>query len=198
MAKLALSALVAATLSPLGYTYATVNDAKSLVASGDAEQNLSAANPTNLKEFATRATDAGKAKQADIDAKAAASAIPTFSFITSPSLEKPARGGGRKHKYPFADFPAPMPGPNGPDGKPTVITTKIFVAATDAMPNPAKSLSSTVSQASRDYATITGSKPAKDRTGKDIMRNTYDFSRKFSIVPGEYEGVKGAFIERVK
>lgn len=198
MAKLALAALVAATRSPLGYTYATINDAKSLVASGDAEQNAGAANPANPKEFATRASVAGLAKQDAIDAKAAASATPTFTFITSPALEKPSRGGGRKHKYPFADFPAPT---TGPDGK--VITSKIFVPATEAMPNPAKSLSSTVSQASRDYATVAGEKPGKDRNGKEIMRKTYDFSRKFAIVPGEADDgnggkIKGAYIERVK
>lgn len=192
MAKLALATLVAATLSPLGYMYATAGDAKSLVASGDAEQNTAAANPTNVKEFATRASAAGIEKQKVADAKAAAAAIPTFTFITGPSLEKPARGGGRKHKYPFADFPAPT---TGPDGK--AITAKIFVAATEAMPNPVKSLSSTVSQASRDYAEVIGEKPAKDRSGKPIMRNIYKFNRKFSIVPGELDGVKGAYIERV-
>lgn len=197
MAKLALMALVAATRSPLGFMYATVNDAKSLVTSGDAEQNLGAANPTNAKEFAVRASVAGLAKQDAADAKAAASAIPTFTFVTGPALEKPSRGGGRKHKYPFADFPAPT---TGADGK--SITAKIFVPATAAMPNPAKSLSSTVSQASRDYATVTGEKPGKDRNQKDIMRKTYSFSRKFAIVPGEGTDatgavVKGAYIERV-
>lgn len=198
MAKLALAALVAATRSPLGYTYATINDAKALVASGDAEQNANAANPDNAKEFATRASIAGLAKQDAADAKTLAAATPTFTFITGPSLEKPARGGGRKHKYPFADFPAPTSAVNPTTGKTETITAKIFVAATEAMPNPAKSLSSTVSQASRDYATVTGTKPAKDRTGKDIQRNIYDFARKFAIVPGEQEGVKGAYIERVK
>lgn len=198
MAKLALAALVAATRSPLGYLYASVNDAKSLVGSGDAEQNLGAANPTNAKEFATRASIAGLAKQDAIDAKAAASAVPTFSFVVGPSLEKPERSGGRKNKYPFADFPAPTLDANG---KP--LTAKIFIPATEAMPNPAKSLSSTVSQASRDFATVSGTKPAKDRTGKDIMRNVYDFTRKFAIVAGEQTNAdgtvtKGAWIERVK
>lgn len=198
MAKLALSALVAATMIEPFYTYATVADAKSLVASGDAEQNLASANPNNAKEFATRASDAGKAKQAEIEAKALAAATPTFSFITGPSLEKPARGGGRKHKYPFADFPAPTAGTDA-SGKPVTITAKIFVPATEAMPNPAKSLSSTVSQASRDYARVIGEKPGKDRTGKAIMRKTYEFDRKFSIVPGvDGAGNKGAYIERVK
>lgn len=194
MAKLALSALVAATLSPLGFMYATVNDAKSLVASGYAEQSTdpTTVNPANPKEFPVRATEAGKTKQAEIDAKALAAATPSFTFISGPALEKTKRAGGRKHKYPFADFPAPTTGPDG-----QVITAKIFVPATEAMPNPAKSLSSTVSQASRDYATVTGSKPGKDRNQKDIMRNTYSFSRKFAIIPGEQDGVKGAYIERV-
>lgn len=199
MAKLALAALVAATRSPLGYTYATIADAKSLVASGDAEQNSGAANPSNPKEFATRASVAGLAKQDAIDAKAAASATPTFTFTLGTPLEdrKSTRGGGRKHKYPFADFPAP----EMIDGK--TVPHRIFVPATEAMPNPAKSLSSTVSQASRDYARVVGEKPGKDRTGKDIMRKTYEFDRKFAILPGEATDsagnvVKGAYIERVK
>lgn len=196
MAKVTLSALVAATMVAPGYLYATEKDVAALVKSGDAEINMTMANPANPKEFPARATDAGKAKQAAIDA-AAAKPAPTFTFETGTILAKATRGGGRAAKYPFADFPAPT---TGPDGK--VITSRIFVPATADMPNPAKSLSSTVSAASRSFATVTGTKPGKDRSGKDIMKNIYAFDRKFAIVPGEktIDGVvtKGAYIERVK
>ena len=192
MAQLKLAALVAATMSSVGYTYATEKDAKKLIDAGFAEMNMSAANPANPKEFAVRATDAGKAEQAAEDAKSAP-ATPAFAFETGPALAKPSRGGGRANKYPFADFPAPT---TGADGK--AITARIFVPATEKMPDPAKSLSSTVSAASRSFARVVGQKPGKDRSGKSIMKNIYEFDRKFAIVPGEKDGVKGAYIERVK
>lgn len=191
MAKLKLAALVAATAIEPGFIYASIKDAADLVASGDAEQST-APNPVKATEFATRASEAGKAKQAAIDAAAQAPA-PAFSFITSPAIERGGRrGGGRKHKYPFADFPAPV---TGADGK--MITAKIFVPVSAAMPDPVKSLSSTVSQASRDYANVTGTKPAKGKNGLPTTRNIYTFERKFAVSPATENGVKGAYIERI-
>jgi hypothetical protein len=192
MAKVTLSALVAATASTAGFMYATEKDVKALVTSGDAEINMAMPNPANAKEFPVRATEAGKAKQAALDA-AASTPAPSFTFETGPALARSPRGGGRTNKYPFADFAAPTTGADG-----TVITARIFVPATAAMPDPAKSLSSTVSAASRVYARVVGSKPGKNRKGEAIQKNIYEFDRKFSVVPGVKGDVKGAYIERVK
>lgn len=189
MAKVTLATIAAATLAGT-LVYVSEKDGKKLVADGLIEVNPAMANPANATEFAARATAAGIEKyNAD---NAPAPAKPTFEFITSPSLEKAGKGAGRADKYPFADFPAPVI-----DAEGNKLTAKIFVPATEKMPNPASSLSSTVSAASRRYAEIESQKPGKNKNGEDIMRNKYKFSRKFALVAAEVDGVKGAYIERV-
>lgn len=198
MAQVKLAALVAATLVDPGFMYALEKDVKSLVAAGDAEMNMNAANPNNPKEFAVRASEAGKAKQAALAATSPAAPTPTFTIETGEALAKPTRGGGRGSTYPFADFPAPT---TNAEGK--LVTARIFVPATEKMPDPAKSLSSTVSAASRQFATVTGTKKGKNRNGVEVDKNIYQFDRKFAIVAGEKKNAdgtvtKGAYIERVK
>lgn len=193
MAKVTLAALVAATASA-GYLYATEKDAKDIVAAGYAE--VGAANPDNPKEFAIRATPAGvEAHNAASQPAPATEMKSSFEFMTGTADELAAtkRKSGRASKYPFADFPAPTLDANGN----VTNFAKIFVPATDKMPNPVKSLSSTVSAANRQFAKVVGTKPGKNRKGEEIQKNIYEFTRKFEIVPGEHNGQNGAFIRRV-
>ena len=104
-------------------------------------------------------------------------------FLISPKAEV-KRGSGRSDKYPFAEFPAPTE-----DGQ----TAKFFVPATDNMPEPWKSLQSTISTASKRYAKPSGK--TKKVAGKD--RPEYDYERRFRVFRATHEGVTGAFIERV-
>jgi hypothetical protein len=189
MAKLTLAALVAATAAAPGFTYATANEAKKLVEAGFAETNTdpAQANPANAKEFPVRATQAG-IDQHNADVAKASAPKPAFTFSTAPLPTSKRKGGGRAVTYPFADFPAPENG----------IASRIFVPATEKMPDPVKSLASTVSQASRDFATVTGTRPGKSRTGATINKNIYAFTRKFSVEAGEENGVKGAYIYRIQ
>jgi hypothetical protein len=189
MAKMNLATIAAATLAGT-LVYVSEKDGKKLVADGLIEVNPAMPNPENATEFAARATPAGIEKYNADNAPAATK--PAFEFITSPALGKTRQGGGRTDKYPFADFPAPTTDENG-----AKITAKIFVPATEKMPDPAKSLSSTVSAASRRYAEVESQKPGKNKNGEDIMRIKYKFSRKFALVPAEVDGVKGAYIERI-
>jgi len=181
MAKIELAALVTATLAG-NFLYASVKDAKKLLDSGMAEMNEQMANPENDKEFAIRATPKG------IESMNTSTATTSLAFVTGPALDTPRRGGsGRSSKYPFETWPAPDENGN---------TAKIFVPATDKTPDPAASLSSTVSAANRRFAEVTGTKPGKNRNGEVIQKNIYNFTRKFRAVAGEHNGVKGAWLER--
>lgn len=78
-----------------------------------------------------------------------------------------------------------------------------FVPATDEMPNPGKSLASTVSSASKRYATETGTRELtrKNRTTSEIETvtvPTYTYERKFMVRTVEENGVKGARVWRIE
>lgn len=195
MAKVTLAALVAATLSQPGYMWATEKDVKHLVDAGHAERG--GQNPDDEKQFAIRATPAGidahNASQTPASGSAGNSE-PSFQFMTGTAEELAVkRRSGRTSKYPFEQFPAPTLDENGK----VVSFAKLFIPATEKMPDPVKSLSSTVSAENRRYAKIVGTKPGKNRKGEDIQKNIYEFTRKFEIVPGELNGQKGAFLRRV-
>lgn len=71
-----------------------------------------------------------------------------------------------------------------------------FVPATEARPNPAKSMASTVNSAKARYAVLDG----KDAAGEDKFKNTRDFVLR-NVQDGEgfgpeFKGVKGAGIWR--
>jgi len=192
MAKVTIAALAAATASAAGFMYATEKDAKHLVEKGLAE--VGAVNPENAKEFAIRATDAGMAEAAKETATgaSAASSGSKFEFRTYKAADREATKSrsGRSTKYPFDDFPEPSYDNEGN----LLEGPEIFIAATEKMPDPAKSLSSTVSAANRRYAVVTGTKPGKNKKGEDIQKNIYDFKRKFEIAAVD----GGAVIRRVK
>lgn len=105
----------------------------------------------------------------------------TFAVTTmpKPEIEPRTRASGGS-KYPFDSLAAP----NGDD------VSAFYVAATEEMPDPAKSLTSAVSQANRRYANVVG----KNAKGHDI----YAHVRKFRIKPDVAEDgtVKGAWVWR--
>ena len=183
MAKIDMAAIVAATNAG-SFVYVAEKDAAKEVKAGLVEIN------TDMKDangnVAARATAAGIAS---VNGSASEPGAAKFAIVTGPALEKPKRGAGRGNLYPFDQLPAPDANGN---------TAKFFVPATEKSPEPWKSLSSTVSAASRSFAKITGTKPGKNKNGEEIQRNIYEFDRKFALIEGEQNGVKGAWVERVK
>lgn len=78
-----------------------------------------------------------------------------------------------------------------------------FVPATEDMPNPGKSLASTVSSASKRYATENGTRTINRRnkeTGEmePVEVPAYEYSRKFMVRTVEENGVKGARVWRIE
>lgn len=78
-----------------------------------------------------------------------------------------------------------------------------FVPATDEMPNPGKSLASTVSSASKRYATEVGTRTINRRnkeTGEmePVEVPAYKYDRKFMVRTVEENGVKGARVWRIE
>lgn len=194
-----MAALVAATRAG-SFMHVDADAAKKLVKDGLIEINTNVTNEAG--EPAARATQKGMDAE---DAKASKAAggeqtntAPAFYMGSVPSTlftERKRGGAGKPDKYPFDQLPAPVEGQPIP---------AFFVAATDKMPEPAKSLSSTVSAASRRYARETGEfKQRKNRkTGAMENAPVLAFDRQFSIIAGEHkvgdQMVKGAWIGRIK
>lgn len=101
-------------------------------------------------------------------------------------------GGGRPDVYPFDELTPP-----NADGTPTEGGV-IFVPATDKMPEPHKSLSSTVSAANRRYAREVGTEEYKAKNGETKTRAVLEYDRKFKVIAGENNGVPGAWLGRIK
>lgn len=164
--------------------------------------------PANVEQFvddglvetnATMTNDAGQ-----VAARATAKALaetpantgdeaPRFvKAATDPSIfTAKRRGGGRPDVYPFDSLAAPTAdGAPSPEGM-------FFVPATAEAPEPWKSLSSTVSAASRRYAREVGTEEYKGKDGTTKTRAKLEYDRKFKIVEGENDGVKGAWVGRI-
>lgn len=188
-----------------------------------------------------RATEAGNKALADLNTGNADDSDDTSAYngfeieeseqyvAPKESVKRGPRLTPKEEKYPFSKLPAPRV---GEDGK--LITAKFFVAdpegKTDKDGSPLtalKSLGSTVSAASRRFATETGeykkqkrkvteTVQAKNEDGtpkfnekgeavqieqtvtKEVDVPVLNYERKFRIYAGEKNGVKGAFIEREK
>jgi hypothetical protein len=188
---LSLAALVMATQSELGYMHATPAEAKSLLDAGYADMNMELPHATDPNAFAIRATDEGIAALSN-QSTAPANSIattPVFSFeietIDAPTRKRRSTG---SVAYPFAQLPEV-----GADGK----VSAFFVPSTEARPEPWKSLQSTVSAATRSFATKTGENAFTKKNGEAGTRSTYAYTRKFTITEGERQGVKGAWVSRV-
>ncbi len=133
-----------------------------------------------------------------------------FEIITDavlPPIRRGGGGGGAPTKYPFDDLE---------------VGNSFFVPATAKLPNPLKTLGSTISTANHRYATIVGEKEVQrskrgdrnklvlDANGNKIMEfkqvPVYQFTRKFNI-RGVKAGVRygnwtapadGALIARIE
>lgn len=146
-----MGAIAAAMLAEPGYHLATPAEAKELIEGGFAEQNPAIADGDKL---ATRLTEAGSAEHAKAnggtgtgtDSAPAASSFAIEDNIALPS----ARGGKGGSVYPFEQLG---------------VNQSFFVPATTERPNPAKSLASTVSSATKRYE---GAEPARKFTVRSV------------------------------
>lgn len=186
-----LAVVAAAMANPPQFSYLTVAAAKPLADAGLVEMNTTMANPAKADEFASRPTAAGieEAKKHQAPAagsqpqpgatSAATPAASAFKVVTGVARPTVKRGGGGGNVYPFDTMAAPVPGLNGPQ------EASFFVPSTADKPNPAKSLASTVSSATKRYA---DQNPAR----KFVVRSIADGA----AWGDEYKGVKGAGVFR--
>ena len=179
-----LAAIVAATADPGYGMFARDADLTALV-----EGNYVAVNEgltdeaEGVARIAAMATDLGKQTHANAGTEgtteAAKPKVEKVKLATAtmkrPAPVKRTREGGES-KYPFDGLKLP----NGDD------VDAFFVPATAEMPDPAKSLTSAVSQANRKYGTVTG----KNARGHD----TYQYTRVFRILASD--DPKGAYVWR--
>ncbi len=195
-----LKEIVDATNSPAGMLYKTEKGVQLLVDAGYVECNIALTNPDNAKEVAVRATPTGAAYLTSVadNGEALAVAPPTTegNTMTNPAfniednVEIPAikRAGRTTALYPFDELE---------EGQ------SFFVPATEAMPDPGKSLASTVSSASKRYAKQDGVRSVNRRnkeTGELEPHEVpnYNYERKFMVRSVEEEGVKGARVWRIE
>uniref|UniRef100_A0AAU6W056 Uncharacterized protein n=1 Tax=Pseudomonas phage Pavpe01 TaxID=3138545 RepID=A0AAU6W056_9VIRU len=154
-----LAVIVTATQSEAGFAYAAAKDAKQLIADGLVEQNEGMSNEAG--EFATRATEKGIAMQlnentnaADSGTDSAASAtVSSFAVVADIPMPGASRGGRSNETYPFDKLAAGQ---------------SFFVPATDAKPNPAKSLASTVTSANERYSEEVEGETRVNRKGNTV------------------------------
>lgn len=176
-----LASIAAATVDP-GYGMFTENDElAALVNDGLVATNAQMRENGNI---AAMLTDAGKKFHSEASANGgeASKSEPakekqTFGVSTMkrPEPVKRTREGGGS-KYPFDKLELP----NGDN------VSSFFVPATEDMPDPAKSLTSAVSQANRSYGKVVG----KNARGHDV----YEYTRVFRIQPSD--DPKGAYVWR--
>ena len=115
-------------------------------------------------------------------------AASAFQIDTGIAVPKISRGINTEAKYPFDKLE---------------VGHSFFVPATEAMPNPGKSLASTVSSASKRYATEDGTRDMKRKnkeTGEmeTVQVTKYKYARKFIVRTVEENGVKGARVWRIE
>jgi len=178
------------------------------------EINIHKPDPSDKSKVACRVTTAGAAlltaNQNPVTENEVKHTMSNFEIIDDaelPPIKRGGGGGGAPTKYPFDKLDV---------GK------SFFVSATAKLPNPLKTLGSTISSANHRYANVTGEKVVErskrgarnklvlDANGNKIMETktvpTYEFTRKFTI-RGVKSGVKygnwiapadGALIKRVR
>ena len=129
---------------------------KVLVDGGFAETNAEVINDDGIATRLTQAghdqlepTDTGSDAPADAESK-----TPTYAVETGTAMIKSRRSGtgGGNSIYPFAELGAP-------EGEGEDMTySSFFVPATEARPDPCKTMQSTVATASKKYATQNGTR----------------------------------------
>jgi hypothetical protein len=176
------------------------------------EINIHEPDPSDKSKVACRVTTAGAAlltanQNPVIEKVENKMSYEIIDDAELPPIKRGGGGGGAPTKYPFDQLEV---------GK------SFFVPATAKLPNPLKTLGSTISSANHRYAKVTGEKVVErskrgarnklvlDANGNKIMETknvpTYEFTRKFTI-RGVKAGVKygnwvapadGALIARVR
>ena len=180
-ASAALIMTIGAAMSvPPGYAFAKPADFADLKAKGLAVDDPNVKNPGNADEVAVALTPSGKTEY-DARVKRQNKAESTPRAPVDPSSfqrarittipDKPGRGGARTSMYPFDDLAAPDD--SGFDS--------FLILPTEARPEPAKTLLSTVSGATKRW---------KKAAEADSTGNTV--ARVFVLIPEPIEGGKVA------
>lgn len=184
-----LAVIVTATQGEAGYAFASAKAAKVLVAEGLVEQNETITNEGG--DFATRATEKGIATMNEQNTNtgnenAAAPAVASnFAVVADIPMPGASRGGRSTETYPFDKLEKGQ---------------SFFVAATEAKPNPAKSLASTVTSANERYAEEIPGETRTNRKG-NVVPATRQI-REFAVrtvadgAPWGFPGVAGAGVWR--
>jgi len=177
-----LAEIVAASIGEVGFLYTPADVHVPLI-----EAELVELNPELMDAngwIATRATQKGID---EVNTKVETqyelpnvAPVAAGKFVLEANVPVPTikRGGHKNEMYPFAVME---------------VGQSFFVAATEAKPNPAKTLASTVSGATKRFAVPTGA-VKKNRKGEDVevMQET----RKFVVRSVEENGIKGARVWR--
>jgi cell division septum initiation protein DivIVA len=138
--------IVDATQSPTGFAMVPEKEVDEIVASEPTfltvDKAIKDANGNVKATASTAAISASQGQQATQAAQAAAPPAPKQEFKIEKSIPVPEskRGGRKADVYPFESLE---------------VGDSFFVASTEAKPNPAKSLASTVSSATKRYANAT-------------------------------------------
>lgn len=195
--EISLQDIANATRADPFYMFASPADIQVYIDAGTADINPAIKNPANDTEVAVRATPKGLEQvggtSAGQPATAGASERPGIIRLKRPVSVLKRERRGATSRYPFDDLAEPTG--DEEDG--------FFVAATASRPEPWKTLASTVSTAQQRFSTKTGETPYQRKnkeTGEltTAMRATYVPNREFRLMESEHEGVKGAWVFRVK
>lgn len=182
-----LVSIAAATEAGENFMLAPSDDARFLAENGYIDVNTEITDEAG--NAAARVTEKGAAEAANHAPAEASAGSDEFDIETGVAPTARRRTRTREDTYPFDKLPAPAA-----DGT----IARFFIPATAERPKPWESLASTVSSASARYRTKTGEETYTSGKGETKTRNVYDYERKFALVPGEKNGVKGAYVERVK
>lgn len=191
-----LASIVEATNSETGFVYMTPKNVKLLLDADYVECNEQM---TDGNKVAVRATKSGVAALEAAQAEAATgpateegtttmdNTASEFAIDDGVAIPAIKRSGAATSRYPFDALG---------------VGQSFFVPATEDMPNPGKSLASTVSSASKRYATENGTRTINRRnkeTGElePVEVPKYDYERKFMVRTVEENGVKGARVWRI-
>lgn len=184
-----LANIVAATQSEAGMCYMTEKSVQLLVDAGYVECNITMTDPDDAKKVAVRATPTGMAyEETPTTTEGTKTMNSPFAIDDGVAIPAIKRSGSATSIYPFDALE---------------VGQSFFVPATEDMPNPGKSLASTVSSASKRYATQNGTRTINRRnkeTGEmePVEVPAYDYERKFMVRSVEENGIKGARVWRVE
>lgn len=199
--KKKLATIIEATQSEAGMVYMSEKSIKVLLDGEYVECNTQMQDAQG--NVATRATQKGIDAMSETktpETATAATPAPTFAIETGVEMITPTRNrsGGGGSIYPFDQLEAPVTDEAG-----NTTYSSFFVPATAEREDPAKSMASTVSTASKRYATEDGTRPMNRRnkeTGEleEVQVTNYAYSRKFVArrVKDEAGNITGARVFR--